>query len=118
MFQFSLNQQFEELVKVVLTEEEVLDSSNNNNNNDVDTNKMTYEEEPSKSHDFFQDNNAIKKKRTVKKYRITRIKSGNFLSNISYVRINKENFYNEYFAFDIYALMTKNLNPFSLDRKG
>ena len=40
-----------------------------------------------------------------------------FLSNISYVGINKEDFYNQNFVFDIYALMTKNLNPFSLDRK-
>ena len=35
----------------------------------------------------------------------------------SYVGINKEDFYNENFIFDIYLLVTKNLNPFSLDRK-
>ena len=31
--------------------------------------------------------------------------------------ITKEDFYNENFIFDIYLLVTKNLNPFSLDRK-
>ena len=30
--------------------------------------------------------------------------------------ISKEDFYNENFVFDVYALITKNLNPFSLDR--
>ena len=48
---------------------------------------------------------------------MTHIKSGNFLSYISYMGINKEDFYNESFIFDIYLLMIKNLNPFSLDRK-
>ena len=56
-------------------------------------------------------------KNLVKPYTTTRIKSINFLSNISYVGINKEDFYNQNFVFDIYALMTTNLNPFSLDRK-
>ena len=37
--------------------------------------------------------------------------------NISYVGINKEDFYNENFIFNIYLLVTKNLNPFSLNRK-
>ena len=48
---------------------------------------------------------------------MTLIKSGNFLSYISDMGINKEGFYNECFIFDIYLLMIKNLNPFSLDRK-
>ena len=48
---------------------------------------------------------------------MTHIKSGNFLSYILYMGINKEDFYNESFIFDIYLLMIKNLNPFSLDRK-
>ena len=33
------------------------------------------------------------------------------------VEINKEDFYNENFIIDVYLLVTKNLNPFSLDRK-
>ena len=47
----------------------------------------------------------------------TKIKSGNFLLNISYVGINKENFYNQNVVFDVYSLITKNLNPFLLERK-
>ena len=62
--------------------------------------------------DFFQVN-----KPSERKYTTTRIKSINFLSNISYVGINKKDFYNEIFIFDVYLLVTKNLNLFSLDRK-
>ena len=51
-----------------------------------------------------------------KKYTTTRIKSRNFLSNITYVGINKKDYYNKNFIFDVYLLLTKNLNPFSLDR--
>ena len=65
-----------------------------------------------KSLDLFQNN-----KPSERKYTTTRIKSRSFLSNISYVGINKEDFYNENFIFDVYLLVTKNLNPFSLDRK-
>ena len=46
------------------------------------------------------------------------MKSINFLTNIASVGINKEDFYNESFIFDVYLLITKNLNPFSsLDQK-
>ena len=38
------------------------------------------------------------------------------MSNIAYVGISKEGFYNESFTFDVYLLVTRNLNPFSLDR--
>ena len=48
---------------------------------------------------------------------MTHIKSRNFLSNIAYVGIIKEDYYNENFVFDVYLLVTKNLNPFSLHRK-
>ena len=65
-----------------------------------------------KGPDFFQDN-----KPSERNYTTARIKSRNFLSNISYVGINKEDFYNENFIFDVCLLVTKNLNPFSLDRK-
>ena len=61
---------------------------------------------------FLQDNKAVGVKNTT-----TRIKSRNFLSNIAYVGINKEDYYNKIFIFDGYLLLTKNLNPFSLDRK-
>ena len=69
-------------------------------------------DESAKSQDFFQDN-----KLSERKYTTTRIKSRNFLSNIAYVGINKEDFYNENFVFDVYLLVTKNLNSFSLGRK-
>ena len=39
------------------------------------------------------------------------------MSNFASVGINREDFYNENFIFGIYLLITKNLNPFSLDRK-
>ena len=51
------------------------------------------------------------------KYSPTRIKSRNFLSNISYTGINKNDFYNENFILDVHVLLVKNLNPFSLSRK-
>ena len=65
-----------------------------------------------KSPDFIQNN-----KLPERKYKASRTKSRNFLSNIAYVGINKDNFYREHFIFDVYLLVTKNLNPFSLDRK-
>ena len=37
----------------------------------------------------------------------TRIKSRNFLFNITYVDINKEDDYNKNFIFDVYLLLTK-----------
>ena len=55
--------------------------------------------EAGKSQDFFQD------------------KSRNFLTNIAYASINKEDYYNDNFAFDVHLLLTKNLSPFLLNRK-
>ena len=51
------------------------------------------------------------------KYSSTIIKSRNFLSNIYYTGINKNDFYNENLILDNYVLLVKNLNPFSLSRK-
>ena len=51
------------------------------------------------------------------KYTMTRIKPQNFLSNITYIDINKEDYYNNNFIYDVYFLLTKNLNLFSLDKK-
>ena len=59
----------------------------------------------------------IKYTATRIKYSPTRIKSRNFLSNILYTGINKKDFYNENFILDIFVLLVKNLNPFSLSRK-
>ena len=41
------------------------------------------------------------------------IKSIIFLTNIAYIGTNKEDFYNGNFIFDVYLLVTKNLNPLS-----
>ena len=38
------------------------------------------------------------------------------MSNVAYVGINNEDFYNENFIFDVYLLVTKTLNSFFLDR--
>ena len=59
----------------------------------------------------------IKYTATRIKYSPTRIKSINFLLNISYTGISKNDFYNENFILDVYVLLVKNLNPFSLSRK-
>ena len=59
----------------------------------------------------------VKYTATRTKYSPPRIKSRNFLSNISYTGINKNDFYNESFILDVCVLLVKNLNPFSLQRK-
>ena len=83
-------------------------------------------QEPEKNQDFSQQQNreskivnrhGIKYTATRIKYFPTRIKSRNFLSNISYTGISKNDFYNENFILDVYVLLVKNLNPFSLRRK-
>ena len=48
---------------------------------------------------------------------MTRIKSRNFLTNISYNKVKKQDLFDRSFVFDIYILATKNINPFSLERK-
>lgn len=55
--------------------------------------------ESAKSQGFFQDNKGAKIK-----YTTTRIKSRNFLSNIIYMEMNKEDYYNKNFYFDVYLL--------------
>ena len=76
-----------------------------------------------KSQDISPPKDSILKRHRTKytatriKYSPTRIKSRNFLSNISYTGINKSDIYNENFILDAYILIVKNLNPFSLQRK-
>ena len=113
----SLNQEFDKLVKVTLAEkQQISDNSNNSNNSNENEKKPDMTDRSAKSLDFFQDN-ELPNERSERKYTTARIKSRYFLSNISYVGINKEDFYNDNFICDVYLLMTKNLNPFSLDRK-
>ena len=70
---------------------------------------------------FFYDNNAIQKKKTkcpqVKPCDTTRIKTRNFLTNISYNAFTEDDLFNRNFVFDVYALLPKNLNPSSIEQK-
>ena len=100
---------------------------------DSDDNAADYSEEilensqqqPEKSQNFSQqapadkivNRHKIRYTATRIKYSPTRIKSRNFLSNIPYTGISKNDFYNENFIFDVYVLLVKNLNSFSLSRK-
>ena len=102
----SFNEQFNELVKVTLSGKQQL------NNSTYDDENLQVMDESAKSQDFFQGNNTL-----GKRYTTTRIKFRNFLSNIVYVGVNKEDYYNKNFVFDVYLLVTENLNQFSLDRK-
>ena len=52
----------------------------------------------------------------TKSYSRTPIKSWNFLTNISYNRVKEKDLFDRSFVLDIYVLMTKNINPFSLER--
>ena len=71
--------------------------------------------------DLFLYNNASqqKKKRkyetNIKPYKTTRIKSRNFMTNISWNGVKEEDLFDMGFVFDIYVLTTKNINPFSLE---
>ena len=77
---------------------------------------MEFMDESAKIPNFFQGNKSSTNK-PRRNYTTTRIKSRNVLLKILYVGINKEDFYNENFIFDVYLLVTKNLNPFLLDTK-
>ena len=50
-------------------------------------------------------------------YTSTRIKARNVLSNIAYTGVKSEDFVSNDFTFDIITLLTKTINPFSLERK-
>ena len=102
---FNINSPFNDLVTVTSSEQQTLTENTDNIQQEV-------MDESEKSQDSFQNN-----KPSERSYTTTRIKSRNLLSNISYLGINKEDFYNEKVIFDVYLLVTKNLNPFSLDRK-
>ena len=96
-------------------------STNEETKNDQET--VAGEGEAEKSPDFFPTEKSIAKRNKVSytapriKYSPYRVKSRNFLSNINYNSINKADFYNENFILDVFILLVKNLNPFSLPRK-
>ena len=56
-------------------------------------------------------------KRRAKPYTSRRIKTRNFLSNISYTDVKSKDFLDNNFTFDIITLLTKNISPFSLECK-
>ena len=101
---------------------------------DSDDNTVDYSEEilensqqqPEKNQNFSQqqapadkivNRHKVRYTATRIKYSPTRIKSRNFLSNISYTGISKKDIYNENLMLDVYVLLVKNLNPFSLRGK-
>ena len=84
------------------------------------------EQKPENDHDlsFLEEENQNKKnvmsrhlKRRIKPYTSSRIKKRSFLSNISYTGVKSEDFAANNFTFDTITLFTKNINPFSLERK-
>ena len=82
----------------------------------------TDQQAPEKSQDFSPKDKIVNRHKirytaTRIKYSPTRIKCRHFLSNISYTGISKSYFYNENCILDVFVLIVKNLNPFSLSRK-
>ena len=56
---FSLNQQFEKLVKTTLTETQMITDNSNDNINTDNNEEITVIDESARSPDFFQDNKSI-----------------------------------------------------------
>ena len=79
----TLNDQFNELLKVAVKEKQAL----TDNKNDIQLEVM---DKSAKAPILFHDNNNFNK--PERKHTTTRIKSRNFLLNISYVGVNKEIF--------------------------
>ena len=84
------------------------------------------EQKPEKDHDFSfleepnqkQESVMSKNLKTrIKPYTSSRIKCRNFLSNTSYTGVKSDDFVDNNFTFDTITLITKNINPFSLERK-
>ena len=69
--------------------------------------------------DFFQDNNDVQKrtKATTTKYRDTKVRTRNLLTNASYRRYKPEGVEKTNFAIDVFSLLTQNLNSTGFDRK-
>ena len=127
----NLRENINKLIQETLTMEDPTDPRlqsqpmYNSDNNVVDYSEEIQEksqQQPEKSQDFWPANKIVNRHKiryitTRIKYFPTRIKSRIFLSNISYTGISKNDFYNENFILDVYVLIVKNLNPFSLSRK-
>ena len=91
---------------------------------------MVADEKMEEDLDFFLNNNVSQKivfngqkkikkvgERKLRPYSTSRIKSRNFLKNISYTGVKEEDLYDRNFIFNTHFLITKNINPFSLERK-
>ena len=132
----SLRSNFKDLVKQTLVMESVLDprlqSQTTKRHQGIcwDTDRRRLQGEfdrcaSKKSQDFstndkknkVMDCYKVRYTATRIKYSTTSIKSRNFFSTISYTGINKQDFYNESFIIDVYVLLVKKLNPFSMSRK-
>ena len=124
-----LRDSFKKLVKKILTMEDprlTISQSQQiyDSGNEEDNEETLIENQPEENQGFSQqtDNKIVNRHKirytaTRIKYSSTRIKSRNILSNISYTGISKNNSYNESFILDVYVLLVKNLNTFSLSRK-
>ena len=88
--------------------------SNNNSNQKMNQSNSNDNSVPAKSPDFFQVITLFKKRKAnFKLHATSRTKMRNYISNILYAGVTKEDFYNRNIVFDIYVLLTKKLNPFS-----
>ena len=126
----SLRENLNKLVEKTLTMEDPTDPRLQSQRMYDSDNPVDYSEEvkemsqhqPEKTQDFSPANKIVNRHKIIYtatriKYSPTRIKSKNFSSNISYTGISKNDFYNENFILDVYVLIVKNLNLFSLSRK-
>ena len=83
------------------------------NEEDINEEESTTEKNLEKNQNLSQPADKIVNRHKIRytatriKYSPTRIKSRNFLSNISYTGINKNDFYNENFILDVYVLSLK-----------
>ena len=84
------------------------------------------EQKSERDHDFSWDDEPTQKqetemrknlKRRIKSYTSSRIKTRNFLINIAYTGVKSKDFVDNNFTFDTITLITKNIDPFSLERK-
>ena len=86
--------------------------------------EMEQKEEKDHNFSFFEEANQKQEsvmakhlKGRIKPFTSSRIKTRNFLSSISYTGVKGENFADNNFTFDTITLLTKNINPFSLEQK-
>lgn len=94
----TFSQNYNKLVEQTLQENHLIKTEQETEMN-KENDKVLNIVESAKSQGFFQDNKGAKIK-----YTTTRIKSRNFLSNIIYMEMNKEDYYNKNFYFDVYLL--------------